>query len=89
MTDDRIVPVMIGGAVVGALAAYFFFTERGRTLRAQIEPALEDFAREMGRFRGDVQRALTVATQGWDSLTDNIERGERVPAGVGRASQTH
>ena len=75
---------MMGGAVVGALAAYLFFTERGRAWRRQIEPALEDFAEELGRFRGDVQRALAVATEGWDSLN-----GERGPAGVGRATRTH
>ena len=67
MTEDRTVGVMIGGAIVGALAAYLFFTERGRTLRTRIEPALEDFAQELGRFRGDVQRAISVATEGWDS----------------------
>jgi gas vesicle protein len=60
---------MLGGAVVGALAAYLFFTERGRALRRQIEPKLEDFAQELGRFRGDVQRAISVATEGWESPT--------------------
>ena len=67
MTEDRTVGVMLGGAVVGALAAYLFFTERGRALRRQIEPKLEDFAQELGRFRGDVQRAISVATEGWES----------------------
>ena len=37
-----------------ALAGYLFFTDRGRALRRQIEPALEDFARELSSFRGTV-----------------------------------
>lgn len=66
MHEDRTVAVMIGGAVIGALAGFFFFTSRGRALRRQIEPALDEFSHELGKFRGDVQRALTVATEGWD-----------------------
>jgi hypothetical protein len=77
---------MIGGAVIGALAGYFFFTDRGRQLRRQLEPALEDFAQEITRFRGDVQRALTAATEGWD-LSGPTD--DRAPAGVGRAGRTH
>jgi gas vesicle protein len=75
VNDDRTAAVMIGGAVVGALAAYLFFTERGRALRSKLEPALEDFAREVGRFQGDVQRALTVATDGWGAITNNERVG--------------
>ena len=42
------------GAVVGAAAAFLFFTGRGRAVRDEIEPALRDLAREAGRLQGAV-----------------------------------
>jgi hypothetical protein len=63
--DSRAMAAIVGGAVLGGLAGYFFFTERGRSLRRQIEPALEQFARELTGFRGTLQRAVGVATEGW------------------------
>ena len=60
MTDkSRAIVATIAGAVIGGVAGYFFFSEHGRALRRQIEPALDDFARELDRkgvtpTRGDV-----------------------------------
>ena len=42
------------GAVVGAAAGYLFFTERGRTLRERMEPAVDDLKREFGRFQNTI-----------------------------------
>jgi gas vesicle protein len=63
------------GAVIGGAAGYLFFTERGRQLRRQMEPALDDIARELNSFRGTVQRAAGVASEGWKLLNDAL--GER------------
>ena len=63
------------GAVVGGLAGYLLFTERGRELRRRIEPALEDFAQELGELRGTINRAMGVASQGWHVLNEAM--GER------------
>ena len=53
MTDNsRAMAATIVGRRVGGVAGYLFFTERGRQLRRQIEPALDDFARELISFRG-------------------------------------
>lgn len=70
MADSRTVTVVIAGAVLGGLAAYFFLSEPGRKLRRQLEPALEDFARELGGFRGTIQRAVEVAAESWGALDD-------------------
>ena len=35
------------GAVLGGLAGYLFFTPRGRALRSQLEPALDDMMVEL------------------------------------------
>ena len=59
---------MIGGAVLGALAGYLFFSDEGRALRRQLEPALDRVARELNGFRGSIQRAVGVVAEGWDLL---------------------
>jgi hypothetical protein len=67
------------GAVAGALVAYIFFTDRGRALRRQLDPAIEDFARELSQFRGTVHRAAGVATEGWKLLNEAIGEGQQQP----------
>ena len=63
------------GAVAGGIAGYMLFTERGRELRRKLEPALEDFAHELVQLRGTVNRAVGVASQGWNVINEAI--GER------------
>ncbi|HZR22996.1 MAG TPA: hypothetical protein VFA59_05360 [Vicinamibacterales bacterium] len=78
--DNRAVTATIVGAVVGGVAGYLFFTEHGRTLRRQIEPALDDIARELHSFRGTVQRAAGVANEGWKLLNEALgEAGQQPP----------
>jgi len=75
--DSRTVAALIGGAVLGAIAGYFLFTDRGRAMRREIEPAIQDFANEMVSFRDTVQRAVGVATEGWGALTAGRMGGDR------------
>src|ERR1700680_1495129 len=63
--NSRALGATLAGAVIGGLAGYFFFTERGRALRRQIEPALEDLGRELNSFRQTVEKAAGVARGGW------------------------
>lgn len=67
--DSRAWTVVLAGAAIGGLAGFLFFTERGRALRRQFEPALEDFARELVAFRSTIQRAVGVATESWDAVS--------------------
>jgi hypothetical protein len=60
------------GAAIGAAVAYMFFTSRGRQLRASLEPALDDIARELNHFRGTVSKAAGVAGEGWKLLNEAI-----------------
>jgi hypothetical protein len=64
------------GAVAGAAAAYISFTRPGRQIRASLEPALEDFARELNHFRGTVTKAAGVAGEGWKLLNDALGEGD-------------
>jgi gas vesicle protein len=80
MTNSRAVAATIVGAVVGGVAGYLFFTDHGRSLRRQIEPALDDFARELMSFRSTVQKAAGVANEGWKLLNDALgEGGHQAP----------
>jgi len=64
------------GAAIGGVAGYLFFTEHGRRVRRQFEPALDDFARELISFRNTVQKAAGVANEGWKLVNEAIgERG--------------
>jgi gas vesicle protein len=78
MNNSRALAATIIGAVIGGAAGYLFFTEHGRSVRRQIEPALDDFARELMSFRTTVQKAAGVANEGWKLLNDAI--GEPSPA---------
>jgi hypothetical protein len=49
-----------------------FFTDHGRQFRRSLEPALEDFARELNHFRGTLAKAAGVAGEGWKLLNEAI-----------------
>jgi gas vesicle protein len=85
--DNRAVAATLVGAVVGGVAGYLLFTERGRSLRRQLEPALDDFLRELHSFRGTVQRAAGVANEGWKLLNEAL--GEAGGAQPPRYPTTH
>jgi gas vesicle protein len=72
MNNSRAVAATIVGAVIGGVAGYLFFTEHGRGVRRQIEPALDDLARELMSFRSTVQKAAGVASEGWKLLNDAL-----------------
>ncbi len=70
MGNSRAVGAAIVGAVIGGMAGYLFFTQEGRRLRRQLEPALDDLARELNSFRSTVNKAAGVASEGWKLLND-------------------
>ena len=85
MTDRQIVTATLFGALLGGLAGFLFFTDRGRRVRREIEPALEDFVRELSSLRGTVQRAADVAGESWRLLNDMVREpaqpSHRFPGG--------
>jgi len=85
VTDRQIVTATLCGAVLGGLAGFLFFTDRGRRIRREFEPALEDFVRELSSLRGTVQRAADVAGESWQLLNDMIREpaqpSHRFPGG--------
>jgi hypothetical protein len=88
VVEDKAVIATVVGAVVGGAAGYLFFTERGRQFRRQLEPALDDLARELNSFRGTVQRAAGVASEGWKLLNDALGEGGTPPSQFPGAHQS-
>jgi gas vesicle protein len=86
MNYSRDTTAILVGAVLGGVAGYLFFTERGRSVRRQIEPALEALSRELLSLRNTVQEAAGVASEGW-KLFNDFGDGGKPPARYPR-SQT-
>jgi len=84
--SSRTMAATLAGAVIGGVVGYLFFTVNGRTLRRQIEPAIDDFARELESFRGTVRKAAGVASDGWQLLHEAI--GEEAPRRYPATHQT-
>jgi gas vesicle protein len=63
------------GALVGAAAAYLFFTDRGRVLRDRIEAAIDDARREFLRFQKTIEKLGVLANDGIQMMNDfNLAR---------------
>jgi gas vesicle protein len=77
MNNSRAVAATVVGAVIGGMAGYLFFTEHGRSVRRQIEPAIDDFARELMSFRATIQKAAGVANEGWKLLNDALGESQQ------------
>jgi hypothetical protein len=84
MNNSREMAATLVGAVIGGVAGYLFFTDRGRSMRRQIEPALEDFSRELMSFRTTVQKASGVASEGWKLLNEALGDAGTAPKFPGR-----
>jgi gas vesicle protein len=52
------------GALVGAAVSYLFFTDRGRTVRDRMEPAIDDLMREFQKFRRTIEKVGDMANDG-------------------------
>lgn len=77
MDNSRAITATIVGAVIGGVAGYMFFTDHGRSIRRQIEPALEDITRELNSFRITFQKAAGVASDGWKLLNNALGESDQ------------
>ena len=87
--NTKAMAAAIVGAVIGGIAGYLFLTEKGRTLRRrQIEPALEELARELSGFSATLQKATGIASEGWKLLGDALGEGDDRAPRYGNPRQT-
>ena len=68
--SERAVIVLssIVGAAVGGVAGFLLLTERGRSVRLELEPRVEEFARELAALQRTTTRAAAAAQDGWRAL---------------------
>jgi len=65
------------GALVGAAAAYLFFTDRGREMRDRIEPLVDDLRHEFARFQRTFEKVGDMASEGGRIVNEfNAARSE-------------
>ena len=62
--QSRVMASAVVGALVGAAVGYLFFTERGRSMRDRMEPAMDDLRHEFGRFQRTIEKVGEMATEG-------------------------
>jgi hypothetical protein len=75
--NSRAVAATIVGAAIGGLAGYVLFTERGRAFRRQLDPAIENFVRELNSFRLTVEKAAGAASESWKLLNEAMDSGSQ------------
>jgi len=70
--NERTVVVLsaIAGAALGGLAGFLFLTDRGRELRRDLEPRVDEFAREVATLQGTLARARAAAADGWRMVSE-------------------
>ncbi len=89
MDDRGRIGLAIGlGAVIGGAVGYLLFTDRGRGLRGNLEPRLQDVLTEIDQLTRTFERARAAAVEGWQSFSrlaqdDTRAAGETVKNVVG------
>ena len=62
--QSRVMAGAAVGALIGAAAAYLFFTERGQTIRDRFDPLVDDLRQEFSRFQRTFEKVGTMASEG-------------------------
>ena len=78
-------PIVLGtivGAIVGAAAAYLFYTENGRAIRDRIEPAVDDLRREFLKFQKTIEKVGDLANDGMRVMEEFRAAREKYPTGT-------
>jgi len=62
--QSQVVAGAVIGALVGAAAAYLFFTDGGKHIRDRMEPAVEELRHEFARFQKTIEKLGDMANEG-------------------------
>ena len=75
MDDRGRIALAIGiGALVGGVAGYLLLTERGRQMRDELEPRLNDVLGEVDRLRQTFESTRSAVAEGWRSFNQLMEQ---------------
>ncbi|MPY89537.1 MAG: hypothetical protein GEU99_16620 [Luteitalea sp.] len=70
---ERVLLSALAGAAIGAAAGFLMLTNRGRTVRGQIEPKLDEFLGNVDQLKASVRKARQVAEASWHSFQQIID----------------
>ncbi len=70
------------GAAVGAAIGYLYLTERGRAVRTDSEPRLDEALAEVRRLGGAVGKFRTAVSEGRRTFDQFVAGNERTPEWV-------
>lgn len=86
MSDrSRIAMSILAGAAIGGIAGFLMFTERGRRVRSEIQPHLDDLSREVQNLQELALRVRDTATESWKQMETFV--GELGQQGGGLADE--
>jgi gas vesicle protein len=60
------------GAILGGVAGYLLFTERGRQMREELEPRLEELLGEVDKLRTTFERTRSAVSEGLESFNQLV-----------------
>ena len=82
--DDqwKVLGATLLGAAIGGLAGYLYLTDRGKALRQDLEPGVDQALAEVRRLRTMIGRAKTAAEEGRRALEELRGHGDRTPEWV-------
>ena len=85
--QSRVMAGAAAGALIGAAAAYLFFTERGREIRDRFDPLVDDLRHEFTRFQRTFEKVGAMASEGMRVVNEfNAARSESPFRGGGSTS---
>jgi hypothetical protein len=62
--QSRVMASAVVGSLVGAVAGYLFFTNRGRDFRDRLEPMVDDLRQEFAKFQRTFEKVGDMANEG-------------------------
>lgn len=74
---EQVLIATLLGAVMGGVFGALYFTERGRRVREQIEPMLDNVIEELQRSRQTLEKARTLSGEGRRALDELLKKSPR------------
>lgn len=80
MDDRGRIALSIGlGALLGGVAGFFVFTDRGRELRDNLAPKLDELMSEVEHLRATFDRARGAVAEGMQSFNQLLSEERQTP----------
>jgi hypothetical protein len=90
VTDRSCIALSIlAGAVIGGVSGFLMFTERGRRVRADVRPHLDQLVREVQNLQDLALHVRRTATDGWKQMETFVGELGHDHVGSGGEARRH